>query len=64
MASHNKGRAMPGRSGQAAVEYFLLAMAALVAAVWLWNRLPQVNRAWQSQLNQMANSMGGANPRP
>ena len=36
--------------GQAAVEYFVLAVAVLLAAIWLWGNIPGVMRGWRTEM--------------
>ena len=40
------------RAGQAAVEYLMLATAALIAALWLWNATPQLKSIWNGKFSE------------
>ena len=52
------------RRGQAAIEYFILAAAALTAAIWLWNALPGIRTTWQGEFDGYVSELGSAGGNP
>jgi len=46
-----------GRKGQAAVEYFILAMAVLAATIFLWSNSDQLQGFWDDQFTNFVNTV-------
>ena len=54
--THDSGGQLKAGMGQAAVEYFILAAAAVLAALWLWNATPQLKTIWNGEFNKFMNN--------
>lgn len=56
------GGTIRAQSGQAAVEYFILAAAALAAAMWLFGALNGIQSNLETEVNDFAGNINGTQP--
>ncbi len=52
------------QAGQAAVEYFMLATAAMLAAIWLWNATPQLKTIWNAEFSKYISDLNTSPSNP